>query len=455
MRLSPAILAAYAAPALPLAVLYFPVFIYIAPFYASERGVDLVALAAVMLGIRLFDAVSDPLMGWISDRTRPRFGRLRLWLGVSMPMVLLASWQVMVPPEDAGIGHVAIWLAVLTLSWTMAIVPYQALGAELVPDYAGRARVTAWREAAVLIGTLIAAVTYGIASGEGGDAGAGLEAVVMVIVVAFPFTVALILWKVPDPTAARPEQRLSFRAGFAAMRRNAPFRRLLAGYFVNGLANGIPVSLFLFYVAHVLGAPGDAGWLLVLYFICAIAGIPLWTWLARRSSKHRAWGWAMIYACVIFLGVLLLARGDVMAFALISALTGLALGADMALPPAIQADVIDVDTAETGEYRAGVFFAIWSVATKAAVGISLAIAWAILSAVGFDAEARTDLWGVPLSDGFAAAIGNDGSALWTLTLLYAAAPVVLKLGAVALMWNFPIDRAAQEETRRRIEALSP
>lgn len=430
-RLPPRLLAAYAAPALPLAALYFPVFIYLAPFYAAERGVDLAALGAVLIAIRLMDAVTDPVMGWVSDSTGLRFGRRRLWVLVSVPLIVIAGWQAMVPPEEAGLGHAALWLGLLTLGWTMAMVPYAAWGAELADDYAGRVRVTGWREGVVIAGTVASAILYD-AFGQGGP---GLMAVAVAIGVGMPLAVLLAVSTVPDPQPIRTGPRVTLRAGIAAMRRNAPFRRLLLAYVVNGLANGLPVSLFLFYVGHVLGSPQDGGWLIVLYFIAAIAGLPFWSWLARRISKHRAWGVAMVYASLVFLFVLGLGTGDVLLFAVISALTGFALGADMALPPAIQADVVDLDTAETGERRAGVYFAVWSVATKASVAISSGVALMILGFAGFDAEAAS----------------QTPEALWVLTLLYAAAPVVLKLGAVAIMWGFPLDRAAQEALQARIE----
>ncbi|MEO0993751.1 MAG: MFS transporter, partial [Pseudomonadota bacterium] len=110
--------------------------------------------------------------------------------------------------------------------------------------------------------------------------------------------------------------------------------------------------------------------------------------------------------------------------------TGLALGADLSLPPAIQADVVEIDSRATGAERAGLFFAIWQVATKAALALSSGLALLVLAGAGFEATGS-----------------NDGAALWTLALLYAGAPIVLKLIAVTLMWGFPLDRAALERLR--------
>ncbi|MEL6208457.1 MAG: MFS transporter, partial [Pseudomonadota bacterium] len=192
------LLAAYAAPALFLAALYLPLFTYVTPFYAEERGVSLAALGAAWIVIRLFDAFSDPAIGWISDRTPGRFGRRRVWLVASVPVICLGVWQAFVPPEGAGLGHAVLWLFLLTLGWSMAQTPYAAWGAEIAPDYAARLSVTAWREALVLVGTVASTVLYVV----GGQGGGGLEAVALGVVVGLPLMMALALWRVPDPPRA-------------------------------------------------------------------------------------------------------------------------------------------------------------------------------------------------------------------------------------------------------------
>jgi Na+/melibiose symporter-like transporter len=419
----------YALPAAPLAALYFPVYVYLAPFYAAERDVALGALGALFVAVRLLDAVTDPLMGWISDRTRARPGRRRLWMLVSAPVVVVSVWMLMVPPPGAGIGHAALWMTALTLAWTMALTPYYAWGAEIDPDYSGRARVTAWREGAALLGTVLAVVLYNAA----GDSGAGMRAVALFVALALPVCAVAAVALAPEPVD-HSRARVSLRAALEALRRNAPFRRLILAYLINGAANALPAGLFLFFIEDFLQVP-EAGWLLLVYFLCAIAGMPLWSWAARRAPKHRVWGWAMLYACAVFACVLLLGPGDLIGYAAVCVFSGLALGADLSLPPAIQADVVDVDTAATGEQRTGLFFALWSVATKAALAVSGGLALIALDVAGFQA-------GGP----------NDAAALGTLVALYGAAPVVLKLLAVAIMWRFPLDRAEHDRLRAAIEA---
>ena len=423
MNLSRRLLWSYSLPALALAALYLPLYTYVTPFYAAERGVDLAALGTAWIVIRLFDAVSDPAVGWLSDRTSGSYGRRRTWLVASVPVIVLGTWQAFVPPADAGLGHAAFWLFVVTLGWTMAQTPYAAWGAEIAPDYDGRTRVTAWRETLVLIGTLTATLAY-VASGGGG---AGLQTIAITVAIALPVAVCVCVVKVQDAPIERklpvPGWRLS--AGLTELMLNIPFRRVLGAWFLNGLANGLPVTLFLFFTSDRLGLDEEtSGLMFLLYFASAIVGVPFWSWFAKRTSKHRAWSLAMLWACAVFSAALFLGPGDGVAFGVISVLTGLAFGADLTLPPSIQADVVELDRHQSGRSRAGLFFAIWQVATKAALAFSSGIALIILGQVGFSTGS-----------------GNSNTALWTLSILYAGAPIILKLAAVACMWNFPLNRS--------------
>ncbi len=162
--------------------------------------------------------------------------------------------------------------------------------------------------------------------------------------------------------------------------------------------------------------------------------MPGWTRLAARLGKHRAWSVAMLWACLVFAFVPFLGAGDWVLFLVISILSGAALGADLALPPAIQADVVDLDTFETGEGRAGLLFAVSSMAQKLGNALAVGIGLPLLEALGFRA-----------AEGGAQGLG-------ALVALYCGAPVVLKLAAVALMWRFPLDAGAQALLRARIEA---
>ena len=436
-RLPLARLVAYGLPALPAAALGLPLYVFLPTFYTAGLGLPLAAVGAALLAARLWDVATDPVVGLLSDRTGGRFGRRRPWLVAALPLLVLSVWMLFRPAEGVGVGYLAFWSAALYLGWTMLALPHYAWGAELSDDYHERARVSAAREVALVIGTLLATglpVAVGI-DGQG-DPGAVLALLAVLLAVGLPAAVAIAVGLVPDARAATAAP-VPWRQAGALLAANRPFVRLIAAYLANGVANGLPATLFLLFVAHVLAAPELQGPLLFAYFLCGVLGVPGWLALARRLGKHRAWCLAMTANCLVFAWAPLLGAGDVGPFLAICILSGLCLGADLVLPSAIQADVVDVDTAAGGGRRTGLYFAFWGMATKLALALAVGAAFPLLELAGFRADAG----------------GNTASALLALALLYGAAPVAFKAVAIALMWRFPLDEAAQSALRRRIQEI--
>jgi Na+/melibiose symporter-like transporter len=417
---SVATLLAYALPALPLAVLTLPFFVIVPEFYARVGGVPIAAVGIALLMVRLVDAVSDPLAGLLADATRLRFGRRRIWLLASGPLVAVTAWFVFVPPDAPSALYLALWGAALSLAWTAAQVPWQAWGAELSGTYHGRTRVAAFRESLTVTGTLLALVLPALlpALGHAGDR-APLIAFALIVGIGFPLATLVTIACVPEPVAPAPI-RARWRDDLPELARNRAFTSLIGAFFINGIANGLPGSLFLFFVGERLLAPDMAGPLLVLYFVAGVAGVPIWLVLAKRIGKARAWIAGMGLASATFIFAATLGPGDVTAFAIVCLLSGLALGADIVLPASIQADIIEADRQATGKARAASFLGFWALATKLAFAAAVGIAFPVLGAMGFDPGAglRTE------------------AGLLTLSLLYAAVPVALKLVAIALMLRF-------------------
>lgn len=419
-RLGGSRLLAYGALALPLAALNLPLYLILPTFYAADRGLGLAAVGATLLLARLFDALTDPLIGEASDRLRRRLPR-KLWVLATAPLLVLATWQLFVPPPKVGTGHLLVWTCAAYLAWTAVILPYQAMGAEISDDPDERSRLAGAREGFVLLGILLAAATPAVVQALGWTGnGASLAALFIGMSLVLPVGIAL-LWTVPERTQAAAAPGPGLLLGIRLLAKNRPFARLLAAFVLNGIANGLPATLFLLFVAHGLARPDAAGPLLLLYFVAGIAGIPLWLKLSYRIGKPRAWAAAMLSASLVFAFVPLLGPGDLAAFAVICLLSGLSLGADLALPASIQADIIAADRRAVGRWRSGLFLAVWSMASKLALALAAGIALPLLELAGF----RTDG-------------ANPGTALLALALLYAALPVVLKLGATALVWRLRV-----------------
>lgn len=428
------VLAAYGAPALPLAALTLPVYIYLPTFYAKTLGLGLATVGAVLLVARIVDVLSDPVIGQLSDHVQTRFGRRRPWIVAGTPVVMASIWFLFVPDAEAGLGHLLLWSVLLYVGWTMMILPLSAWGAELSDDYHERSRITAFREGFVLAGTLFAlGLPAALGYGDASQAAGALRILATAVVVLLPLAVLALLVMTPEP-AVKAWRTVRLREGARLLRGNRPFRRLIAAYLLNGIANGLPATLFLLFVTHVLQEEAQAGLLLFLYFVSGVVAVPLWLRLSYRFGKHKVWSAAMIAACAVFVWVPLLGPGDFYWFVAVCVLTGIGLGADLVLPPSMQADVVDLDTLESGAQRTGLFFALWGMVTKLALAVAVGLAFPLLDLAGFDEQG-----------------GNAGFALFALAGLYSLAPVIFKAGAIVLMWEYPITAGKQAEIRQRVD----
>ncbi|WP_426228426.1 MFS transporter [Pararhizobium sp. DWP3-4] len=432
-QISRRLLFAYALPAAPLAALGLPLYSLVPTYYTETLGLPIASVGWALLLVRLFDAITDPLAGYAADRINPGFGRRRLLFLLSLPIAALSALMLYWPADGAGVVWLAVWGMLTSLGFTLAVVPYSAWGAELVSDYHGRTRLTSAREGLTLLGTLVA-IVLPFALGFERQGFSGLAVLGVTVAVLLLVFGGLTVWIVPEPTNLT-RNTLPLREALSCLGRNKPFLRLIAAFFLNGLANGIPATLFLYFVSARLQLPDMRGPLLFLYFLSAVAGIPLAAWTARKLGKHRAWAMAMTVACAIFAVAPMLPPGALLPFALICASTGLLLGFDLTLPPSIQADVIDADTAASGDQRSGFYFAAWGLATKLSLAAGVGVIFPLLGYFGFDP---------------APAANNSAPALFALAAIYAWVPVVLKLAAIALMWNFPLDETAQKNLRLRI-----
>ncbi|MEQ8247106.1 MAG: MFS transporter [Alphaproteobacteria bacterium] len=426
-------LAAYGLPSLPSTILTFPLFVLLPTYYAQDLGMGLGIVGAILLGSRIWDAVTDPLVGILSDHINTPWGRRRPWIVAGTPIALISAWFLLVPGGPVGWGYMLGWTIALYLGGTMILIPYNAWGAEISGHYHERARVTSFREVFVLVGGIAAAV---IAATLQADRGEALRVTALIVIVTLPLAVAVAVTVVPDRPVSL-ERRLTVARALAVLRTNKPFQRLLAAFFLNSMANGFPITLFLLFVEHKLRADDTLTSLILgVYFALALLSVPFWLVLTKRYGKHRVWIGAMLLVCAFFVWVPFLGEGDGWWLLAISVFTGFGLGADLVLPPAMQADVVDLDELRHREKRTGIFFAIWSIALKLSLALAAGIAFPILELVDFQRIA-----------------GDNGPvALLTLAILYAIVPVIFKLASIALMWRFPITSAKQAQIRRLILA---
>jgi GPH family glycoside/pentoside/hexuronide:cation symporter len=404
-------LAAYGLFGMPLAMAALPLYVHLPKFYGDHLGVNLALLGGVLLALRLADGVIDPVLGVLSDRG----GARKRWLLVAAPLLAVGMIALFMPlprAEAPLIAWLSLSLALVYGAFSLATINHQAWGAELSTDPVERTRITAVREGLALFGVVIAAVLPAFLGGN--DGGLGRFAMLFA---AFTLVCAAVTVAFTPNTRAAPiasAASASFRQLLSRPLADRLFRQLLLVFMLNGIAAAIPATLVLFFIADVLDAESRQGIFLALYFIAGAAGMPLWVKLSARVGKPNAWLAAMLVAIVSFVWASRLGAGDTTAFTIICVLSGIALGADLALPPSLLADVIG----RRGRMEAtGSYFGLWTLATKLNLALAAGIALPLLSALGY------------------APGGRDHAALAALAIVYAFVPCVLKLAACgALVW---------------------
>lgn len=400
-------LLAYGMFGLPLAMVALPIYVYLPQFYAERAGLSLALIGAVLLVARVAAAFIDPLLGWWIARGQ---GAYALYTLISLPLLLAGFVALFNPPQLAGGAALAWFLGMLVLVYLgfgIATIAHQSWGAALTQAPAQRARVTGVREACALAGVVLAAAITG-ASGYGA------------LTIAFAVTLvgagAWLLLASPRPKgASEPAAPAGWRA-MALPFRGARFRALFTILLVNGVASAIPATLFLFFVADRLALASLSGLFLIMYFGAAALSIPGWVALAVRYGEARAWAGGMLLACAAFVWVFGLAPGAAVTFGAICIVSGIAVGADLALPPALLAGVIRA--AGHADRHEASYFGVWNWGTQLTLALAAGIALPLLGWLGYEP--------------------GQGAGVGALAVAYALLPLVLKLAAAALLWRAPL-----------------
>jgi glycoside/pentoside/hexuronide:cation symporter, GPH family len=399
----------YGALGLPLAFVALPLYVVLPAHYASAFGVPLATLGALLLGARLLDAVADPWIGRLVDR----------WFGHSTLRVLVASLLAAVvlavgfralffPRVEDGpalLWWAGVGLAVTYLSYSVISVVHQAWGARLGGDEGQRARIVSWREGLALVGVMVASVLPSVA-------GLGWSTVAFAALLALA---SALLWLAPRPAVLALGGPAAQPPAMTVPLRTPAFRRLLGIYLVNGVASAVPATLVLFFIRDRLQAPAYEPLFLASYFAAGALSMPLWVRLVGRFGLAPTWLGGMLLAVATFAWASMLGAGDVAGFTLVCVASGIALGADLSLPGALLAGV--VQRAGHGGRLEGAYFGWWNFATKLNLALAAGIALPLLGAFGYEPGTR------------------DASGLHALTIAYCLLPCALKLLAAVLLYK--------------------
>ncbi len=407
--LTTASMVAYGSGNFAFALLGLVISVNLQYFYTDYVGLSAGLVAWSLLFAKLFDSLTDPLMGYLSDRTHTRFGRRRpYFLAAALPLAV-SFYFLFTPPTIAEAGgsqgellRYMLALYVLTyLFWTIGAVPYFSLGAELTDDYQERVTLITVREAWALSGLLLATIAPAyLIHVYGGVDGYSFMGAILGAATAITLVISALASHERPEFQGRPP--MNPYAGWIATLRNPHFRPLLLAFSCTAVAGAVPAVLVIYVSVYIIGTPAwwseaVPGWMptwsyyLLVYFASGVLSLPLWNRVAARLGKRETWGVAIVIAVFTSAACAWLAEGSILLFTVILVLGGAAYGNTLALPPAMVADLIDWDEAQTGGRREGSYFAIWAFATKLGAAVTGFVALQVLERVGYQP-------GVPQTD---------------------------------------------------------
>ena len=432
----------YGLPFLVHQVALTPLVTFVPALYSSpEHGLPMAMVGTILLVSRITDAITDPIIGSLSDRTRSRWGRRKPWILAGLPLLMLTVMMVFAPPVKVTPIYAVIWLSLIFLAFTLVDLPYKAWGADLSRDYHGRNRIASWREGFGMVSGLIALLIILVATRVLGMSTADTMFWMGALFAgAMPFLFGAALWRVPEPPvtdeAPGQESQLSWREGVAAVLSNKAYLRLMGAllFLIGGAIIG--ASLHLIVMERVFNIRPWFAFILLGEGIMGLLSVPLWMRLARRFGKHRAMAMATGWLALWCLPIPFLGAGDGWWYAAIIVIRGLQGGAGSILIPSMVADTVDVDTVRTGKSRAGTYYAWTGAITKLAIGAGAFVGTALPAAFGFENANLT----------------NSASAQFALLVTYAWVPMVIMAAATPFFWFYPLTEARQKALRLEIEA---
>jgi Na+/melibiose symporter-like transporter len=422
---------------MPVQMATIPILAFLPNYYGSDLGLSLAAVGTILLVTRLFDAVSDVVVGYLSDRTQTRWGRRRIWMVASIPVLMLSIYKLFLPTPPVTELYLLIWMIVFWLGWTMLFIPYYAWAAELSPSYHERSSIAGWRVGVGMTANIIGKLAPVIALyffSFGGTSNVMLMTGIMLLVLT-PICIMLTVTQVPERANFKPAFVPVWR-GLALMWNNRPFRQLTLVFFVCSFGGAISTATIVFFIRGVLKEEGGSVLMLLVYYLTLLLSIPFWVWFPKKVGKHKALILGLMMFPLFQPFYLLLGPGDFYWMLPIASITGFGGGAWWVLPSSMKADVIDLDKLESGADRAAWFFGAWSFMLKLGQSVGPWLALLLLGYFGYQA---------------APGAVNTPEATWAMKLVFVGGPSLGYLGAALLAWNYTLTEAKHKEIRDAIE----
>lgn len=418
--LSKGLLARYGWLGFSLAMLGIPLYVYLPTYYVEQSALSFSAVGAALLLARTLDVITDPLIGWCSDRIQHIVSRA-VQIALSSLLLAVGVYHLWLPDlATLSTTELFIWSFITYLAWTAMTIPYLALAAEISTQAYPKSQLSGVREGFAIMG-VVTVLLLPVLSGLSAQS-TDFYRLLFVLFLVSLFSASV--WLINLPTLPlKPIHAISPWQLLKNIKQQQPkVFSIMPSYFLNNFANALPATLFLVFVADYLQLESLIGGFLMAYFLSGLIALPIWIKLSKKFGKRPIWQASMLLASVSFLGVFFLQSGDALGFFIVSILTGLSLGVDVAMPASIQSDLVQESGKSPTKNRpqlnsqsSGLLFGLWGLLTKLALALAVGIAFPILD------------WSAALDQ-------QNKALLW----LYAGLPILLKLMAWRLLIKTPI-----------------
>lgn len=439
-------------------------------FYTDVALVPPAVAGAALLVGKIWDTVNDPLFGWMTDRTRSRHGRHRVYLIYgALPLAIAAAAVWMVPPglsPWAAFLWIAITYTVFDTLLTLVQLPYQAMAADMTRDYDERTSLTAFASTGALLGFFAGSVLMPVLVRSAPDARSGYALAGACFGLAAGLAIAVVAWRVrethsvePAPASPAPTSPALASSGLApsapargaraawhsvreALRdasRNRPFLLLVsaAGLARLGLTL-VQASLAYFVIYSLLGDKGDLP--RMMGTLLGVVGLSLFVWkrVIDRWEKNRAYMLGLLLSAAGLVGLHWIGPGEQQAMTLALIVVGIGMGAHWIVPHAMVPDTIDHGHLQAGERKTGMYYGLFGLVDKLSRTLATVLVAGVLELTGY----------VPN-------VAQSAQALQGIVLMTGALPALCMLLALPLLAAYPITRGRHIEIRNALSSGAP
>jgi Na+/melibiose symporter-like transporter len=405
----------YSVLAIPLAFVGLPIYINVSDFYIRQFDVNMAFLAFIILAVRLLDAVQEPLLGLLSDYLIKKNISHKKIIYVSASFLALSFFALFNPPHFANPSMILLWLGLSMLTtysfFNLTVINFEALAVIIAKNSEQRIEVNSYKEFFGLIGILIAASSPTLIKLLLKNEENNYFYLSLVFIFLLFFSIIFFFHKVQNEEN-KILIKFDFRKIFAEIFSNKIFLKFIGIFFINSLAVSLPASVITFYVNDVLKCPEKLGIFLTIYFLSAAIFMIFWKKIAQKIGKINSWSISILGSILTFIFAYFVDSSNSDLFFLICFLSGVFLGADLMMPPAIISEIIHQKHDKISSY-----LALWSMINKAGLMCASFLSLMVLWLVSFDAK------------------NVNQDSLMAIPIIYAIIPCALKMLVVLLLYK--------------------